>query len=70
MLQTKKQKKKAIIPPEHCVACGCCVYVCPRKAIQVYRGIYSQVDYVLCVGCSKCKSECPASIVEFTEVEL
>ena len=50
-----------------CVACGCCVPVCPRDAIQVYRGIAARVDDGRCVGCGKCAAVCPAAVIELTE---
>ena len=50
-----------------CVACGCCVKVCPLGAIQVDRGLYARVDEAKCVGCGKCARECPASVITITE---
>ena len=63
MSEIKKVRKKASIPQENCVACGCCVKVCPMSAISVYKGIYAKVDTDRCVGCAKCVKECPASII-------
>ena len=68
MQEGKKVKKKAQIPRELCVACGCCIRVCPKEAIQVYRGMYAVVDTALCVGCGKCARECPAGIIRAVEV--
>ena len=62
-------KRKATISARECVACGCCVKVCPLSAIQVVKGITAQVDKERCVGCGKCAKECPASIIEIQEVE-
>lgn len=64
MSETKKVRKKASIPQEDCVACGCCVKACPMGAISVYKGIFAQVDTDKCVGCAKCVKECPASIIK------
>ncbi len=50
------------------MACGCCVKVCPLNAIQVYRGLYAQVDEDKCVGCGRCAKECPATVIEIREV--
>ena len=47
-------KKRAVIQKKNCVACGCCVKVCPRSAISVPLGIHAEIDYGLCVGCGKC----------------
>ena len=63
MSEIKKVRKKAEIPQDACVACGCCVKVCPMGAISIYKGIYAQVDSEKCVGCTKCAKECPASII-------
>lgn len=61
-------KKKAVVSIRECVACGCCVKVCPRYAITVPDGIHAVVDKALCVGCGICVRECPASILSL-EVE-
>ncbi|MBR5566260.1 MAG: 4Fe-4S binding protein [Roseburia sp.] len=63
MQETKKIRKKASILQNECVACGCCVKVCPLGAISIYKGVYAQVDEDKCVGCGKCAVECPASII-------
>lgn len=62
-------KRKAKIGKDQCVACGCCVKVCPKSAITVPNGICAVVDEQLCVGCGKCSRECPASIIELLEVQ-
>ncbi len=56
-------KRKAIINIRECVACGCCIKVCPRGAISIPKGIYAEIDKSLCIGCGKCAKECPASII-------
>jgi len=63
-----RTKRKAFVAQEECVACGCCVKVCPLGAIQIMKGIMAQVDMDKCVGCGKCAKECPASIIEIREV--
>ena len=60
-------KRKAIVDTKLCVACGCCVKVCPRAAISVPHGINAVIDETLCVGCGKCAKECPASIITLEE---
>ncbi|EWM52401.1 4Fe-4S binding protein [Ruminococcus flavefaciens] len=60
-------KRKAIVDTSLCVACGCCVKVCPRKAISVPHGVYAEADQKLCIGCGKCAIECPASIISLEE---
>ena len=62
------RKKKAIVDQQSCVACGCCIKVCPMSAIEVYRGLYARVSENKCIGCGKCTKECPASVIEIREV--
>lgn len=56
-------KRNAVINIRECVACGCCIKVCPKNAISIPKGIYAVIDRELCVGCGKCAKECPASII-------
>ena len=62
-------KRKAKVSISECVACGCCVKVCPRNAIAVPKGIYAEINTELCVGCGKCAKECPASIISLEVTE-
>lgn len=66
----KKKRRKAAVNQKECVACGCCMKVCPLSAIQVVKGVAAQVDESKCVGCGKCARECPASVIEIREVEV
>lgn len=63
-----KRKRRAQVAQGDCVACGCCVKVCPVGAISVHRGLFAQVDSAKCVGCGKCSRECPASVITIQEV--
>lgn len=56
-------KRKAVIRAKECVACGCCIKVCPRGAITIPFGINAEMDDDLCVGCGRCVKECPASSI-------
>lgn len=60
----KPIKRKAVVNHEECVACGSCVKVCPMSTIQVYKGLFAQVDYNKCIGCGMCANECPASVIK------
>ena len=62
-------KRKAIVDTVLCVACGCCVRVCPRNAVSVPQGISAVIDSALCIGCGKCAKECPASVITVREVQ-
>lgn len=68
MNKAVKKKRKAMVAQNDCVACGCCVKVCPLSAIQVVKGITARVDPGRCVGCGKCVRECPASVINLQEV--
>lgn len=47
-----------------CVACGCCVKVCPLSALSIWKGVMAQVDGSRCVGCGRCAQECPAGAID------
>lgn len=64
-----KIRRKAFVDRKHCVACGCCVKVCPMNAIEIVRGVMALISAEKCVGCGKCAKECPASVIEIREVE-
>lgn len=59
-------RKMASIGKE-CVACGCCVRVCPKEAIQIVGGMYACVDQEKCVSCGKCAKVCPAAVIDIVE---
>lgn len=63
-------RRKALVDADACVACGCCVKVCPLGAISVFRGVAAWVNASRCVGCGKCAKECPASIITIGEVQI
>ena len=62
------QSLKIAVVGRECVACGCCVKVCPMQAIAIVRGIMAEVTEGKCVGCGKCARECPASVIAMQEV--
>ena len=68
-MKSVTKRRKARVDTSACVACGCCVKVCPMKAIEIVRGIAARVDPDKCVGCGKCTAECPASVIAVGEVE-
>lgn len=68
MEPVKQKRRRAAVNQNDCVACGCCMKVCPLSAIRVVRGVAAQVDESKCVGCGKCARECPASVIEIREV--
>ncbi|WP_434310234.1 4Fe-4S dicluster domain-containing protein [Hominifimenecus sp. rT4P-3] len=68
-MSTEKKRRKAVVEQKSCVACGCCVKVCPLQAIEIMKGIMAQVNREKCVGCGKCARECPASVISILEVQ-
>ncbi|MGI6012189.1 MAG: DUF362 domain-containing protein [Ruminococcus sp.] len=69
-MKTKIRKnRKAFVDTGVCVACGCCVKVCPKNALHIHHGITAKIDLEKCVGCGKCAKECPASVIEIREVD-
>ena len=64
-----KTRKRAFVDTASCVACGCCVKICPLSAIQIRHGVRAEVDVERCVGCGRCARECPASVIEIREVQ-
>ena len=44
-------KNLARVDAGTCVACGCCLKVCPRQALSVFKGSYAVVNQDACVGC-------------------
>lgn len=62
-------KRKASVSIRECVACGCCIKVCPKNAIAIPKGIYAEINHELCVGCGKCAKECPASVITLEVTE-
>ena len=69
MTSVGTKRRTAVVDQAVCVACGCCVKVCPLQAIEIVRGVMAQVRQDKCVGCGKCARECPASVIKIREVE-
>ncbi len=63
----ERKKRRARVSQGECVACGCCVKVCPAGALEVFRGLYASVSGDRCVGCGRCARECPASVIGMQE---
>ena len=68
-MNLSSKRRQAQVDTSLCVACGCCVKVCPLQAIEIVRGITARVNPDKCVGCGKCAAECPASVITIREVE-
>lgn len=57
-------RSQASIDEALCVACGSCLKVCPREAIQIYQGSFARIDSCRCVGCGRCVKICPAYVIK------
>ena len=68
-MNSVKKRRRAVVDPSACVACGCCVKACPVQAVQVVKGIMAKVDRGRCGGCGRCVKECPASVISLQEVK-
>lgn len=66
----QKGKRYAVVNKKQCVGCGSCMKVCPKKAIQVPKGISAEIDLAKCVGCGICIKTCPASVIQIETVLL
>lgn len=64
MTSVGTKRRTAVVDQAVCVACGCCVKVCPLGAVSVWKGVTAIVDDSVCVGCGKCAAECPAGVIE------
>ena len=53
----ERKKRRARVSQGECVACGCCVKVCPVGALEVFRGLYASVS----------GDRCPASVIGMQE---
>lgn len=60
-------KTKIAYIGKSCVACGVCVPVCPKSALQVEKGVRAVVDVEKCVGCGKCERSCAAAVISIAE---
>ncbi len=62
--------RRAVNDVDRCVACGVCAGQCPRGAIRIFRGCFTEVDLSKCVGCGICEKACPAGSINVCEVEV
>ena len=58
LISGSKNHRQRPIPTEKCTACGQCVEICPKQAIQI-RDHRAMVDYTKCIACYCCHEICP-----------
>ena len=66
-MNSVKKRRRAVVDPSACVACGCCAAVCPRDALHIVSGVTARLDEDKCVGCGKCTKVCPADVISIIE---
>ena len=42
-MNSVKKRRRAVVDPSACVACGCCVKVCPLQAIEIVPVSYTHL---------------------------
>ena len=57
---------ETICEKQECTACGACMNVCPKNAIQMVEDgaagyLYPHIDADLCIDCGLCVKTCPAN---------
>jgi uncharacterized protein (DUF362 family) len=60
-LSTSKNHQQPI-PTEKCTACGQCVEICPKQAIQI-ENHRAEVNYTKCISCYCCHEICPYNAI-------
>ena len=55
--QMQHSSLKPSVTVKKCTACGCCLAVCPARAIS-YKHDKAFIDAALCVGCGECLCAC------------
>ena len=60
-LSTSKNHQQPI-PTEKCTACGQCVEICPKNAIQI-KNHKAVVNYTKCISCYCCHEICPYNAI-------
>ena len=63
LFPTTKNHRQRPIPTEKCTACGQCVEICPKQAIQI-REHRASVDYTKCITCYCCHEICPYEAIK------
>lgn len=63
LIPGSKNHRQQPIPTEKCTACGQCVEICPKQAIQIKESRAS-VDYTKCIACYCCHEICPYKAIK------
>ncbi len=68
LLTGKKTPRRSPVPSEKCIACGQCVEICPKKAIQIISH-KATVDYSKCIRCYCCAEICPYEAIKLEQIK-
>ncbi len=56
--QVQHSSMKPSVIQDKCTACGCCIRICPVKAIAFNAKKKAQIDTKICIGCGECLCAC------------
>lgn len=59
----QQQPEIPLVDSEKCTACGRCVDLCPRDAIELVNGV-AHIIPELCINCRLCVRKCPEGALE------
>jgi MinD superfamily P-loop ATPase len=61
-------RRRAVIDPEACTACGRCAEVCRSAAVLGASEVGYSIDAIACEGCELCRRVCPADAIHMQPV--
>jgi len=56
--QVQHSSLKPHVTQERCTSCGCCIDICPVKAISIANRGKALIDQSKCIGCGECLCAC------------
>ena len=68
LIKSSKAHRQRPIPTEKCTACGQCVEICPKQAIQL-KDNRAMVDYEQCIACYCCHEICPYEAIRLDYIK-
>ena len=68
LIKDSKAHRQRPIPTEKCTACGQCVEICPKQAIQI-NDRRAMVDYKRCIACYCCHEICPYEAIKLDYIK-
>ncbi len=67
-ISSSKNHRQQPVPTEKCTACGQCVEICPKQAIQI-KDRRAVVDYSKCIACYCCHEICPYEAIQLEYIQ-